>query len=1320
VERAAALASWRHMKPTRTFLGRLLLLVGVVTLPWLLALVLDIFHDRQAAERRVLDSAQQRAELLAEEIDGALQRSRLLLDFLGGRPEIRQADGSACRSLLTGLVKLDPLLLNAGLASPDGKMLCASVEDARMPATLADYPEFAAAVSGNELVIGTPRWGAVADKLVLPLVRSVPGPDGRPVGLLLLTLDLAAWSESWRRHAEPPGSTLVLQDRHGIVLGRYPEPATWIGRDESARLLAFRQQAPEGRGLGVGVDGVRRFYAATPVGRWGLTMLAGVPEEAVLAPARNQARQAVLALLMLSGLVLWLAWRLSHRLVAPLAHLAATARAVAEGEPQARADESLTGEFRTVASEFNRMLDGRDRAQARLAESERRFREMLDTVELFAIAADREGRITYCNEFFLQRTGWRLDELAGADFADRCMPLGSDEDREAWHRALREGHLPAHNEAPLLTRDGEHRLVRWSSTVLRDERGLVVGRASIGEDVTDQRRAEQQVLRLQGFLTALSRTQRAIIHRAPREELLHEACDACVGAGQARIASAWLKEDQQLVAVAWAGPAPSLFGTMPARCELHTEGFAQTLTGRALFAGLPGVCNDMAQDARAADWRLRADEAGVRAQAVFPLRCAGDIVGVLLLHMDEPQWFDDALVDLLRQLTDDLAFALDNLQREQARLEAQRQAATGHRRFKSIFDASPTGISVRTLDDGRLLDLNPVFAQRIGLPREQLIGHSLYELGLGMSKDDYLRLMSAMQAQGCVRDFEAKVVNADGTERIILMNGELIDYDGQPAVLTISHDITARRRAEQALQARERQLAGVVESALDAIITLDGSQRVVMFNRAACEMFRVEAHQVMGQLLDAFIPPELLGPHQRGLKAFIDSGRDQVTLGRERMLYGVRADGERFAFEAAVSRQGEGAQMTMTAVIHDLTERLAAEAAREARLLAEVASQAKTEFLSRMSHELRTPLNAMLGFAQLLSDDPRESMSPRQQRHLALMREAGWHLLALIDDVLDVSRIEAGEFDMRLEPVPLQPLIESALSVSATVAARHKVRLRQSSEGADAELAVRADATRLRQVVLNLLSNGCKYNRPGGEVLVEVADEGDSVRIDVADNGVGMDEEQLVHLFEPFNRLGRERGSVEGTGIGLHLTRQLVLKMGGTISAQSSPGQGTRMSVRLPRAHATDDRRRLAGADGAQGVPPPIEGALEGQILYIEDNPVNLMLVEQFLLRWPGVGLSSAATGAAGLAELAQARGRDRHFDLVLLDMQLPDMHGTELLQQLRADDLLNDAPVVALSASAMPDAVDAALAAGASEYWTKPLNLARLGADLRRFLRTA
>jgi PAS domain S-box-containing protein len=955
-------------------------------------------------------------------------------------------------------------------------------------------------------------------------------------------------------------------------------------------LQPVRDGLPEGVGVSDAADGVRRFYAVTPLADWGLTVLAGIPQDAVLGPARRDALRAALGLLALAVAVLWLAWRLSRRLVAPLGHLAATARAVAGGQASMRADESLPGEFHTVATEFNRMLDSRDHAE---------------------------------------------------------------------------------------------RLVR----------------------------------RLSGFLGALSRTQRAIIHRAPRDELLREACAACVEAGQARIASAWLREGAELQAVAWAGPAEALFGPMPAHRPVHGEaGLEDTLTGRALAEGLWAISNDLLADTRAGEWRERAEAAGVRAQAVFPLRCAGEIVGVLLLHVDEVGWFDDALADLLHQLTDDLAFALDNLLRENARVQAQRQSVADHRRFKSIFEASPMAIAVHSLDDGRLLDLNPVFAQQLGRPREALIGCLPSELGLGSPIDNPLELMQLLRRDGHLADHEVRLPGPDGGERVVLFSGELVDYGGQTALLTIGHDITARRDAERALRARESQLSGIVESAMDAIITIDAEHRVVMFNRAASDLMGVPASAVLGRPLDDFVPPDLRERHRQGLARFIAEGRSQVAIGHRGALFGARANGERFPFEAAVSRQGEGAQMTMTAVIRDLTERLAAEAAREARIVAEAASQAKTEFLSRMSHELRTPLNAMLGFAQLLADDPQERLSTRQARQLALVREAGWHLLALIDDVLDVSRIEAGQLELRLEAVPLRSLIDSALSVSAGLAARHQVQLLPPPPTLPASLAVRADATRLRQVVLNLLSNGCKYNRPGGTVAVEVHENGEAgnLRIDVVDSGVGMRPEQVAHLFEPFNRLGREDGPVEGTGLGLHLTRQLVSMMGGSISAHSVQGEGTRMCVRLPRATGVPAALALpAPPPDRGGAWPPHDVLLSGSVLYVEDNPVNLLLVEQFMLRWPDVRLASASNGSAGLERL-----RSERFDLVLLDMQLPDMHGTEVLHSLRAERLQAGTPVVALSASAMPQAVEAALAAGAAEYWTKPLDLSRLAADLQRFLR--
>lgn len=1270
----------RPASPPHGFHRRLLWLVGLAMLPWLLALAYEVWHERGEAQARALATVRDHAELIARDAQQTLGRTEHLLEFLSQRPEIMQADARACGSLLGGLVRIDPLLVNVGFADTQGKPLCASVALDRLPSSLAGAPWFQAALSSNAVVYGQPQRGVVVDLPVVGLALGVDASPGRRVGVLVATLNLHAWSESFARHGLPQGSTLLLQDQAGTIVARYPDPARWVGLDAREHLRQFQAQAPLGAGVGSGLDGVERFYAVVAMPVTGWSAVVGLPSAEVLAHARQEMRQALGLLAVLALAVPWLALRFARRLMEPLDHLAQTARAVTGGQSEARADETLPGEFRAVAVEFNRMLDARRSALAQLEESERRFRDMLDSVDLLAVAVDTDGRITYCNDFMLRHTGWQADDLLGRSIFDRLVPPDRQQHREAWLQALRAGVAPTHNESPILGKGGQRLLVRWSSTVLCGVDGAPVGRASIGEDVTEQRGAEQQVRRLTGFMQAMTRTQRAIIRRAARRELLQEACDACVGAGHALVASAWFCDrDGALRLEASAGPFERVFGPPEQRWDPREPGNHGTLTARAVIQGKIGIDND----------HHNPSFADVRGLAVFPLLSGEQIVGVLKLNVDEPGWFDTPLVELLTQLCEELSFALDNLRREALQAELSRQAATDHARFKTIFEAAPLGIALRDAADGWMIDVNPTFAQRVGLPREALLGHHMAERGIGLSPEDNARMMAQVREHASVRDFEVQVRDPDGSERDVLINGELIEHDGRPALLTFSHDITERRRMLRALAEREQQLAGIVETAMDAILTVDARRRIVMFNQAASQMFGVPAAEALGQTLDRFIPP---GP-----------GPVQAAL---------RGNGEPFPIDASVSRLGVGDQALMTVVVRDRTELVAAAAAREARIAAEAASQAKTDFLARMSHELRTPLNAMLGFAQLLGDDPREPLSERQRHHLGLTREAGWHLLALIDDVLDVSRIEAGRLEINLGAVPLRPLLDSALSVSAALASRHRVELRGGHRSLPESLAVLADPTRLRQVVLNLLSNGCKYNRPGGVVDVRAAVAGDTLVLEVVDNGVGMTNEQLAHLFEPFNRLGREGGHIEGTGIGLHLTRELVHLMGGTIEVRSTMQEGTAVRLRLPLAGAlSTPPLPMPAPHPAQ--PPASAAALAGSVLYIEDNPVNLMLVEQFLARWPGVRLTGAETGRAGLACL-----RDGVFDLLLLDMQLPDMHGVDVLAALHADPPPGVPPVVALSASAMPGAVDEARRAGAAEYWTKPLDLNRLAADLRRYLR--
>jgi PAS domain S-box-containing protein len=392
----------------------------------------------------------------------------------------------------------------------------------------------------------------------------------------------------------------------------------------------------------------------------------------------------------------------------------------------------------------------------------------------------------------------------------------------------------------------------------------------------------------------------------------------------------------------------------------------------------------------------------------------------------------------------------------------------------------------------------------------------------------------------------------------------------------------------------------------------------------------------------------------------------------------------------------------------DITERKAAEAALiAAKDEAERANRAKSEFLSRMSHELRTPLNAVLGFGQLLETDGEDPLSPVQRSRVQELLRGGRHLLSLINDVLDLARIEAGTLHLELAPVDLPALAHECLPLVEPSAALRGIRL-SVPPGASGDDWVLADRTRLKQVLLNLLSNAVKYNHPGGQVQLGWRREGAQVRVVVSDTGPGLAPQQQERLFHAFERLDAERSDVEGAGIGLALSKWLVDLMQGRIGVDSAPGQGSRFWVELARAEAAAEAVPPAAA------PPPVAAAPAAHqtVLYIEDNEVNQLLMQGMLAQRPAIQLQMAAHPDAGLALAFNAAPV-----LVLLDIQLPGMDGFEVLRRLQADPRTRDIPVVAVSANAMPADRERAARAGFVDYVTKPIDMPRLLALVDRLL---
>jgi CheY-like chemotaxis protein/nitrogen-specific signal transduction histidine kinase len=388
----------------------------------------------------------------------------------------------------------------------------------------------------------------------------------------------------------------------------------------------------------------------------------------------------------------------------------------------------------------------------------------------------------------------------------------------------------------------------------------------------------------------------------------------------------------------------------------------------------------------------------------------------------------------------------------------------------------------------------------------------------------------------------------------------------------------------------------------------------------------------------------------------------------------------------------------------DVTQRKRAEAALRDMEAAERASHAKSEFLARMSHELRTPLNAILGFAQLLEHDGADGLDGVQRERLARMRSAGMHLLSLIEDVLDLAAVEAGSLPVTLQPTALDDTVDEVRQWLATMADEQRVGLQVQPSGAT----LLVDPRRLRQIVANLVTNAIKYNRPGGQVWVSACrtglDGAAGWELSVRDNGRGLSEAQQAHLFEPFNRLGAEREGIEGRGIGLSTVRQLVQLMGGRVQVHSRPAQGSDFRVWLPAAPGAD---QADPADGGAAMARPADAA-PMRLLYIEDNPVNALVVRELVALCPQVELRCAVNGRQGMA-----LALDERPDLVLVDLQLPDIDGYEVLRQLRAAD--PQATVVALSANALPDEMARARAAGFDDYWTKPIDFEQFLGGLDR-----
>jgi signal transduction histidine kinase/CheY-like chemotaxis protein len=398
--------------------------------------------------------------------------------------------------------------------------------------------------------------------------------------------------------------------------------------------------------------------------------------------------------------------------------------------------------------------------------------------------------------------------------------------------------------------------------------------------------------------------------------------------------------------------------------------------------------------------------------------------------------------------------------------------------------------------------------------------------------------------------------------------------------------------------------------------------------------------------------------------------------------------------------------------------------AQSRRLEAERANRAKSEFMSRMSHELRTPLNAVLGFAQVMEMDAKDPLSPSQKERLAQVQQAGWNLLEMIDDVLDISRLDTGALRLQSQLIPVGQELQTARRLLEADARRAGLTL-HSPEAWPAGWQVMADAARLRQILGHLMSNAIKFNEAGGEVWLDAEaspparpGQAPMLRISVRDTGMGLNAEQLSQLFQPFNRVGREQGPTVGRGVGLAISRHLAQLMGGELQAEGTEGQGATFTLTLPlhtpaaSADPSPAMPHAAAAAAHKPTPERTQPAQRRHVLYVEDNPANSEVLRAALAHRPELVLTVANTIESGLAALHD-RLRAKRPDILLLDVHLPDASGLELLRLAKSNPDTAGIPVIMISADVQPEQIDAALAAGAACYVTKPVQLPALLAQM-------
>lgn len=667
-------------------------------------------------------------------------------------------------------------------------------------------------------------------------------------------------------------------------------------------------------------------------------------------------------------------------------------------------------------------------------------------------------------------------------------------------------------------------------------------------------------------------------------------------------------------------------------------------------------------------------------------------------------------LDAVRRMLHELRVHQIELEMQNEELRVSQLALdTARARYFELYDLAPVGYCTVS-EQGRMTQANLTVASMLGISRGALVKKALTRFIHRDDEDIYYLRRKALVESGEPQSCELRMVKTDGSHFWVHLAATAAqDADGALELRVAITDINARKQTEIALRGSEDRYHSLFNSMDEGFciieVLFDASGKPVDYrflevNPSFEKQTGIQA--ATGKRMRE-IAPDLEVSWYESYGRVARTGEPIHLVAEVKALNGRWFDVYAFRVDGHESRK-------VAVLFTNITERKRIE--REltsAVAVAEKANRAKSEFLSSMSHELRTPLSAILGFAQLLeSGSP--PPAPGQKKSVEQILKAGWHLLELINEILDLSVIESGNLTLSMESVSLAEILCECEVMVEPQAKEHGISV--TFAALETPRFINADRTRAKQVLINLLSNAIKYNRVGGTVNVACAASAcDSIRISVRDTGVGLTPEQLSQLFQPFNRLGQQSGVEEGTGIGLVVSRQLVELMGGTMGVESTVGQGSVFWYELKLAAAVPQAAVHEATEPAQA---PV-GAPMNIILYVEDNPANLLLVESLIARRPDFRFLSARDGISGVALARSSRP-----DVILMDIDLPDISGIDALKLLASDPETARIPIIALSANAMQHDIEKGTAAEFFRYLTKPVNVNKLMSTLDSALDSA